>query len=124
MSEKRPCYLFRRGLEFLIVHSSSAATSASVGAIRPTGELADSTPRVGLNGGGVGAPPDARGNRELSEPPTNDDGTLICGRERVRTSDPCGSNVGIPWTPCDRHQPLDPIVWVSVSAVYHARSDE
>lgn len=48
---------------------------------------------------------------ELADPPTSDDGKLICGRERVRTSEPCGSQVGIPWTPCDRHEPLDPIVW-------------
>ena len=34
---------------------------------------------------------------ELTEPPTNDEGALICGRERRQSGGPCGNPVGIPW---------------------------
>ena len=47
---------------------------------------------------------------ELNEPPTNDEGALICGRERLKGGGPCGNPVGIPWTSCQMHHPRDPIV--------------
>lgn len=56
--------------------------------------------------------PQTAGGRKvaLDDPPMTDSGEFICGRVRVVSGGECKERVKIPWIPCGRHDPLDPIL--------------